>query len=160
MKMNNDEVKRASSNDEETPKMTRRAWLERAVKLSLGFPALVSFFSVLRYLEASVEEETREIYLCRLSDIPIGQSRLFRDLGGQEFIVTRDEKGIRAFSTRCTHLGCRVHWLEEKRQFFCPCHEGYFDEKGQVIAGPPPRPLDPIPVVEREGHLYMKSKGV
>jgi Rieske Fe-S protein len=30
----------------------------------------------------------------------------------------------------------------ERQQFFCPCHNGVYDKQGNVVSGPPPRPLD------------------
>jgi len=44
-------------------------------------------------------------------------------------------------SNVCTHLACQVTWRSDERIFFCPCHDGKFDVDGQVIAGPPPKPL-------------------
>lgn len=56
--------------------------------------------------------------------------------------VTRDfDDGFVVFSNECTHLGCGVRWDKEARQFLCPCHDGKFDDRGEVVAGPPPRPL-------------------
>ncbi|HYB19798.1 MAG TPA: ubiquinol-cytochrome c reductase iron-sulfur subunit, partial [Thermodesulfobacteriota bacterium] len=47
-----------------------------------------------------------------------------------------------AFSLVCTHLACTVTWRPERNEFYCPCHDGSFDPEGQVINGPPPRPLE------------------
>jgi nitrite reductase/ring-hydroxylating ferredoxin subunit len=49
--------------------------------------------------------------------------------------------GVRALSTTCTHLGCRVSYDAVKKVIKCPCHGGTFTPDGKVIAGPPPRPL-------------------
>ena len=46
----------------------------------------------------------------------------------------------------CTHLGCLVEWEEATQQFHCPCHDGRFDQFGEVLSGPPPVPLEQIPV--------------
>ena len=32
----------------------------------------------------------------------------------------------------------------KENDFFCACHEGYYDEFGTNISGPPPRPLDAL----------------
>jgi nitrite reductase/ring-hydroxylating ferredoxin subunit len=61
---------------------------------------------------------------------------------GQRIIVQYREGEVRAFSGICTHLGCQVKWQADKDRFFCPCHLGVFDPDGQVVSGPPPRPLD------------------
>ena len=63
--------------------------------------------------------------------------------GSSPGLLLRGEEGtVRAFSLVCTHLACTVSWNPEKRNFFCPCHEGLFDAEGRVISGPPPAPLE------------------
>jgi Rieske Fe-S protein len=47
-----------------------------------------------------------------------------------------------AISTRCAHLGCPVNFVAAAKSFVCPCHGGVYDFQGQVIGGPPVRPLD------------------
>ena len=56
------------------------------------------------------------------------------------FLVKRGD-GVKALSSTCTHLGCRVSWDAEAKQLKCPCHGGVYDVTGAVIAGPPPAPL-------------------
>jgi cytochrome b6-f complex iron-sulfur subunit len=46
----------------------------------------------------------------------------------------------------CTHLGCLVKYDKERQIFICPCHAGVFDLEGNVISGPPPRPLEKFAV--------------
>ena len=70
------------------------------------------------------------------------------DEGSGSFVV---------FSRVCTHLGCLVRWDEKKRHFHCPCHGGIFDEVGNVIDGPPPRPLERRSVKVENGILYVRE---
>jgi Rieske Fe-S protein len=58
------------------------------------------------------------------------------------YILTENGRDYIAMSNTCTHLGCRVRWIEDQQQFFCPCHNAAFDKDGEVLSGPPPRPLD------------------
>ena len=58
------------------------------------------------------------------------------------FVVWDGDKSVHALSATCTHLGCQVRWDAEAASFRCPCHGGVFDASGNVVAGPPPRPLD------------------
>lgn len=58
------------------------------------------------------------------------------------YVLTDDGRNFIAMSNICTHLGCRVRWIADQARFFCPCHNGVFDKDGNVISGPPPRPLD------------------
>lgn len=58
-----------------------------------------------------------------------------------------------AYGSECTHLSCAVLWQERRLQ--CPCHNGEFDPAtGEVIAGPPPRPLPKIVLEERTDGIY------
>ena len=57
-----------------------------------------------------------------------------------------------AYGQKCTHLACPVLFEREHGRLECPCHEGGFDARtGNVLYGPPPRPLDRIEVEVREG---------
>ncbi len=60
-----------------------------------------------------------------------------------------------AYSGRCTHLSCSVYWNPEHGNIRCPCHEGLFDPAtGDVLAGPPSRPLPAIELAEDDGVVY------
>ncbi|MCK5391508.1 MAG: Rieske (2Fe-2S) protein [Deltaproteobacteria bacterium] len=79
-----------------------------------------------------------KIYGGRLKQYKLGTVRAFYDLQGNEILIMRtDESGLRAFSSVCPHLGCRVHWEGDKNEFFCPCHKGIFNSEGVAISGPP-----------------------
>lgn len=58
------------------------------------------------------------------------------------YVVRRSEQDVVVFSSLCTHLACRVNWREEEQQYVCPCHDGRFGREGEVLSGPPPRPLE------------------
>jgi Rieske Fe-S protein len=75
------------------------------------------------------------------------------------YILTTDGRTYIAMSNVCTHLGCRVRWIADQEEFFCPCHNGVFDISGNVISGPPPRPLDRYDVKVENDQLYIKVGG-
>lgn len=80
-----------------------------------------------------------------LSELPVGGSKeIF--YGSTPITVIRTEESIKAFSMICTHLSCTVGWQANTNEFYCPCHDGYYDQFGEVIAGPPPVPLEQLPV--------------
>jgi Rieske Fe-S protein len=60
------------------------------------------------------------------------------------FLVWDGDQQIRAISALCTHLGCQVRWAGDEQKFRCPCHGGVYDAGGNVLEGPPPRPLEAI----------------
>jgi Rieske Fe-S protein len=75
------------------------------------------------------------------------------------YVLSNDGRTFIAMSNVCTHLGCRIRWITEKGQFFCPCHNGVFDSSGNVVSGPPPRPLDRYDVKVENNQLYVMIGG-
>ena len=65
---------------------------------------------------------------------------------GQFYLACLADGSLLALSRTCTHLGCTLPWVEEKKQFVCPCHGSTFSLTGEVITSPAPRPLDTFPV--------------
>jgi len=75
-----------------------------------------------------------------------GAVKFFRQ-GKSALFVKESESGqLRAFSARCTHLGCLVEFLDEEQKFRCNCHGSVFDADGNNLSGPAPRPLHPYRV--------------
>lgn len=68
---------------------------------------------------------------------------------------SKSPQGLAVVSTTCTHLGCGVSWSAERKAFLCPCHGGVYAADGQVIAGPPPRPLTRLPFVVEAGRVSL-----
>ncbi len=58
---------------------------------------------------------------------------------GRSVALFRDEAGVYAISTICTHLGCIVKAGEGG--FECPCHGSRFGPDGAVVKGPAPTAL-------------------
>ncbi|MEU4076549.1 (2Fe-2S)-binding protein [Streptomyces venezuelae] len=83
-----------------------------------------------------------------------GESLAFRYPGSEDrAVAVRLEDGTLAgYSAVCTHLACAVLWRKERGsegELYCPCHEGVFDARtGEVTAGPPPRGLPKVLLVE------------
>jgi Rieske Fe-S protein len=74
--------------------------------------------------------------------------------GGRGLIIFRNSAGqLKAFDAKCTHAGCNVGFAGDK--LFCTCHGGTYDFEGRNVAGPPPRPLTELKVIEDNGALYV-----
>jgi menaquinol-cytochrome c reductase iron-sulfur subunit len=71
------------------------------------------------------------------------------------YVLTENGRDFVAMSNICTHLGCRVRWIKDQEQFFCPCHNGVFDKAGSIVAGPVPRPLDQFEVKVEDDQLFI-----
>lgn len=77
------------------------------------------------------------------------------DRANKLFLVREPNGGFLALSLTCSHLGCSVVWDELKNQFICPCHASAFDQFGDVINSPAPRPLDFYPVIIEAGKVKI-----
>jgi cytochrome b6-f complex iron-sulfur subunit len=80
-----------------------------------------------------------------VADLPVGGTHQVT-YGGVPTLVLRTPESVKAFSLVCTHLGCMVQWQVAQMEFYCPCHDGRFDQFGEVVSGPPPVPLEEFPV--------------
>jgi Rieske Fe-S protein len=88
-----------------------------------------------------------------LADVPVGGTHLFRYPGDDDpaILVRLTATDIVAFSQKCTHLGCVVYYEADEQRWHCPCHEGNFEVRtGNVISGPPTRPLGRIDLEVRD----------
>ncbi len=74
---------------------------------------------------------------------------------GVAFAVTHDGQNVKVLSDVCTHLQCRVSWHEDRQMFISPCHNGLFSIDGEVLGGPPPRPLDPFQTKIENGQIQI-----
>jgi len=95
-----------------------------------------------------------EVFAGRVEEFAIGTVN--RVLAGR-FFIARTPDGLLALWQKCTHLGCAVPWVEEEKHFHCPCHGSVFNEVGEVIGGPAPRPLDIFPIDVRSGEVWVDT---
>ncbi|MCB9898572.1 MAG: Rieske (2Fe-2S) protein [Planctomycetes bacterium] len=97
--------------------------------------------------------------VARADSIPVGGA-VARMVDGEDMIVIRrDEDTFTVLSSTCTHSdACLVGWDPRRFQLVCPCHRGVYDVWGNVVSGPPPRPLQRHDVVVRDGEVYVTRR--
>jgi Rieske Fe-S protein len=86
-----------------------------------------------------------------------GQAVAFRYPGEDDraLAIRLPDGRLVGWSAVCTHLSCAVLWREEDSQLECPCHDGVFDPAtGEVVAGPPPRPLPAVRLREDTNGIW------
>jgi len=86
-------------------------------------------------------------------EVATGDTYLFRYPGESDpaVLLKVSDTEVVAFSQKCTHLGCVVYFEPDEHRWHCPCHEGNFESlTGEVISGPPTRPLGRIDVEVRD----------
>jgi cytochrome b6-f complex iron-sulfur subunit len=141
----------------------RRDFLKRVIKIffsSIG--ALFLFIIAYLYPAKKKEKEVQSIYIMDEEDLPKkGVKKVILEYRAKEGIITNkifvatNKSGIAVFSPVCTHFGCLVNWDSNKKIFLCPCHGGTYDIDGNVISGPPPRPLTRLPLKIKDGKVYV-----
>ncbi len=78
--------------------------------------------------------------------------------GTPVLVVRTAAKDYRALASICTHSEvCQVEWDARRDQVVCPCHRAAYDVFGNVLHGPPPRPLRTFPVAVIDGRVYVKT---
>jgi cytochrome b6-f complex iron-sulfur subunit len=106
------------------------------------------------------EKVQGEHLVCKKEELPIGGTRSFVIAGSSiPYILIRLENDeFRAYEQKCTHLSCAVFYMPKSGKIECPCHNGWFDAlTGEVLSGPPPRPLPRLEVVIKGEEVYVKE---
>ena len=140
-----------------SPVMDRRSFV-KIVTASLGsmMAAIVGLPVIQYFISPALGKTTSDdwISLGSVDNFPFDIPTLFNftiaKVNGWErsslsygaFVLRKEGQDPIVFSDVCTHLSCRVNWNEESSNFYCPCHAAFFDKNGEVVSGPPPRPLD------------------
>jgi Rieske Fe-S protein len=138
--------------------VTRREFVRYLVVASGGFAAGsvgIALWSSLRSVNTG-EPRAR----VSLDAVPQGSAHLFRYPTNDDPAILVHLPGgeLRAFSQKCTHLGCVVYYEAGTDKMACPCHEGLFDaDSGAVISGPPQRPLGRIDVEVRDNTVWATA---
>lgn len=131
------------------------------LKLGKSFLAVTGLAVVLGpivayFYPANLEETPSDpVLVCPENELGEGESKTVR-FGRYPAIVINTAEGLLAYSAVCTHFACVVKWDLQRYEIVCPCHDGFFKpQNGEVISGPPPKPLDPIHVEVVDGDIYI-----
>jgi Rieske Fe-S protein len=74
-------------------------------------------------------------------------------------LVKKEDGSFKALKGVCTHLDCNVTYRPAKRDYFCACHKGRFNEDGINVEGPPPKPLQSFTVTPKGSQLIISREG-
>lgn len=152
--------------------MSRQNFLKSAIAAIGGIITIGMAVPAVAYIIGPALQRRQEQDAIRLgsaSKVEIGEPTLFKVKIEQKtgwitteeelsvYVYTENGRDYIALSNVCTHLGCRVRWISNQEQFFCPCHNAIFDKDGNVVSGPPPRPLDRYEVTVDNGQLFISG---
>lgn len=104
------------------------------------------------------KKKTIYVYACDEDELPVRGVRqyyikyLLSDKTAiRKIFIVKTDTELFSLLPVCTHLGCLVTWQRPAERFVCPCHSGRYDINGKVVAGPPPAPLNRLPLkIENE----------
>ncbi len=90
-----------------------------------------------------------------VESFPLGSVTPFTQ--GRFYLVRIPDGGFVALYRKCTHLGCAVPYNPAEGKFICPCHGSAFEQDGQVINAPAPRPLDRFAITIESGIVRVDT---
>lgn len=136
---------------------TRRSLLNWFMGTSAGAMCASVFYPVARYLVPPdiPEAQTAQMVAGRDGDLKPNEGRIFAFGGKPALLIRNEEGGYEALAATCTHLNCTVQYRGDLKQIWCACHNGFYDVRGKVISGPPPRPLDVYQVRVVDGDVVV-----
>ena len=157
------EKKRAVQMSRRDKELPRRDFLDYLLGGSLLAGLLAILGAIVRFVWPPEHllgvQYSDRLLVGKVDEIPVGTA-VRKIFNGRGVLVLRNPSGFIAVDVKCTHQKCNVHWNEARKLFVCPCHGGLFDSFGNVISGPPSRPLRQIPVRILGDSVYLVSRGV
>ena len=137
--------------------LTRRRLLDSV--LGTGFVSTLAaiVYPVWRYLipPVSGEPSTQSAVAGQAGQVKPNSGLIFK-FGSRPGLLIRTTDGeLKAFSAVCTHLDCTVQFKSDTSQIWCACHNGFYDLQGNVVSGPPPRPLERLVVNQRGDEIVV-----
>ena len=126
----------------------RRTFLDALLAVGFVSTAAAIAYPVSRFIvpPASGEPATATAVAGKAARLKPNSGLIF-PFGAKPAIVVRTAEGeLRAFNAVCTHLDCTVQFKADTSELWCPCHNGIYDLGGNVVSGPPPRPLEQLVV--------------
>lgn len=124
--------------------MKRRNFLDIFFGGSLLATIAAFVYPVVRYVLPSKRTGAvqNSVAAAKAGELPPNAAKIFKFGSAPAVLVNTAEGTLVALSAICTHLTCTVRYDGETGTLFCPCHNGRFDLSGNVLSGPPPRPLE------------------
>jgi cytochrome b6-f complex iron-sulfur subunit len=143
------------SEKESKKPISRRGFLGIAWAASLSLIVVQAVIAILKYINpVPTGGFGGFVYAGKIEDFAVNS--INRILAGR-FYISRTDDGIIALWQKCPHLGCAIPWDENEGIFHCPCHGSTFNQVGEVLGGPAPRPMDYFPAEVSEEGIWVDT---
>lgn len=141
--------------------ITRREFLNTFFGGSLIAFFSGSLYSVLKFAFPTLGKEPDFVVLSKkdFSDIPKNSTKAFAWGGVLGLYFKKEDNSVVALKGVCTHMECNVAYKSAEKKFYCACHQGWYNDTGKNIAGPPPKPLEFFEIMEKGEKLIIAKKG-
>ena len=140
--------------------MNRRRFVNLFLGGSLLGAAASLLYPVIRYLIPPLRPETaaKSVLAAKTGELAPNSAKIFKFGNSPAVLVNGADGQLHAFTAVCTHLNCTVRYESDTGTLYCPCHNGRFDLAGNVISGPPPKPLEAYDVTVSGSDIYVSRK--
>jgi Rieske Fe-S protein len=138
--------------------VTRRSLADYLLGVGLAGLAGAVLYPFLRYLipPRVAEVAAGSIVAAKVGEMQPNSGKVFLFGNKPAILILTAQGTYRAFSAVCTHLGCTVQYRPDFGHIWCACHDGHYDpQSGQVLSGPPPRPLAEFTVAIRGSDIVV-----
>lgn len=128
--------------------LNRRRFLDALLGTGFASTVIAVVYPVWRYLipPQSGEPATQSVVAAQAAQVKANSGVVFK-FGSKPGLLVRAPDGtLHAYNAVCTHLECTVQYKSDTSQIWCACHNGMYDLEGNVVSGPPPRPLERLAV--------------
>jgi Rieske Fe-S protein len=101
--------------------MKRRHLVDALLSSGIAATAASIFYLILRFVipPETVESPVMSVSVARPDDVPPNTGAIFT-FGAEPGLLVRTAEGeLRAFSARCTHLNCTVHYDPAQKLIVC-----------------------------------------
>lgn len=123
--------------------MKRRNFINYLFGGGLIGTIITFLYPIIHYLIPPKQTQTtiNQVVAAKKGELVPNSFKIFKFGNSPGILINTIQGELLAFTAVCTHLTCTVVYDEESQIILCPCHNGKYDLSGNVISGPPPRPL-------------------
>ena len=141
--------------------MKRRNFINYFLGGSLAGTIIAFLYPIISFILPTKQTEAviKKITSAKLGELAPNTYKIFKFGTTPGILINTPDGELKAFSGICTHLTCTVIYESDTGMILCPCHNGRFDLSGNVVSGPPPKPLESYNVEISGEDIVVSKKG-